>query len=314
MQPALWKRAVAEFFGLFLLASIGLMTVATAITTSAYGLFELSIAFALVIMVILLVVAAVSGGHINPAITIALAAYKRFPWREVPVYVAAQVAGGFTGASFLYLLYARPIRALEEAQGIVRGEPGSELTAMIFHDFAPNPAIAGALGWDMWFIGTPTALLAEVFGTFVLALVIFAVLDPRNSFAPSLGSFALILGLVVGFVIMVAAPISMAGINPARDLGPRLAAFALGWGAVSIPGTGPDWWVWTVGPIVGALLGGAAAIGLGGMLGRPPVAEAAGTEAEALGAATPAGDPTTTTASSDATTAQSPPTQTPSGA
>lgn len=290
MEIALWKRAVAEFIALFLMCSIGLMTVATAISAGAYGLFELSIAFALVVMVIVLVVAVYSGAHINPAITISLAVYRRFPWREVPVYIGAQIAGGFVGALTLYGLYQGPIRAFEEAQNITRGEEASAITAMIFHDFAPNPAIAGANGWALDIISTPTALLAEAFGTFVLALVIYAVIEKRNAFAPDLGSFALTLGLVVGFIIMVLAPLTMAGINPARDLGPRFATLVLGWGSVSFPGVGAPWWVWTVGPILGAVAGGGVAIALSSFLARPEAPESAGVEAEALGTPTPGGN------------------------
>ena len=119
---ALLKRALGEFTAVFLLASIGLMTVATAITTGAYGLFELSFAFALAIMVMVLVVGAVSGAHFNPAITIALATFRRFPWREVPVYIVAQISEGFVGALVLYFFYKGPIVAFEQANGIVRGE------------------------------------------------------------------------------------------------------------------------------------------------------------------------------------------------
>jgi glycerol uptake facilitator-like aquaporin len=93
---ALWKRALAEFSAVFLLASIGLMTVATAITTGAYGLFELSIAFGFAITVMVVVSGAVSGAHFNPAITIMLASFRRFPWRDVPVYIAAQISAGWS--------------------------------------------------------------------------------------------------------------------------------------------------------------------------------------------------------------------------
>ena len=112
---ALWKRALAEFSAVFLLASIGLMTVATALTTGAYGLFELSIAFGFAITVMVVVSAAVSGGHFNPAITIMLASFRRFPWRDVPVYIAAQISGGVLGALVLYFFFSGPIRAFEAA-------------------------------------------------------------------------------------------------------------------------------------------------------------------------------------------------------
>ncbi|AHY47752.1 Glycerol uptake facilitator and related permeases (Major Intrinsic Protein Family) [Rubrobacter radiotolerans] len=299
---ALWKRLVAEFVGVFLLCSIGLMLVATSITTGAFGLFELGIAFALAIMVCLIVVAAVSGGQINPAITVALAVYGRFPWREVPLYIAAQVSGGVAGAFVLYLIYRGPIVAFEEANNIVRGEPGSEITAMIFACFAPNPAIAAAQDppWTPDIISLPGALGAEFFATFVLALVVFAAIENRNAFAPSVPIFALILGLVVGFIVIAEAPLTMAAINPARDLGPRIAIYFLGWGQMAFPGIGnAPWWIWTVGPTLGAVAGGGAWVFLLGrwLTARPEAPEAAGTEAEELEVPTPGGDPGTTSVS-----------------
>ncbi|WP_119071350.1 MIP/aquaporin family protein [Rubrobacter indicoceani] len=296
---ALWKRLVAEFVGVFLLCSIGLMLVATSITTGAFGLFELGIAFALAIMVCLVVVAAISGGHINPAITVALAVYKRFPWREVPLYIAAQVSGGVVGAFVLYAIYRGPILAFEEANNIVRGEPESAITAMIFACFAPNPAIAAAQDppWTADIISLPGALGAEFFATFVLALVVFAAIENRNAFAPSVPIFSLVIGLVVGFIVIAEAPLTMAAINPARDLGPRIAIYFLGWGDLAFPGIGnAPWWIWTVGPTLGAVAGGGVWVfALGKWLDAGPEApDAAGTEAEELGTPTPGGDPGTT--------------------
>src|SRR5215213_4323866 len=152
---ALWKRALAEFGAVFLLASIGLMTVATAITTGAYGLFELSIAFGFAITVMVVVSGAVSGAHFNPAITISLASLRRFPWRDVPVYIAAQISGGGVGALVLYFFFSGPIRAFEAASNITRGQPNSSLSGMIFACYSPNPAIAAAQTWPLSIVNTP---------------------------------------------------------------------------------------------------------------------------------------------------------------
>lgn len=298
---ALWKRMVAEFTGDFLLCSIGLMAVATAITAGSLTLLGLSVAFFFAIMIALMVAAPISGGHINPAVTVALATYGRFPWREVPFYVVAQVAGGAVGGLILYFLYQAPIAAYESANNIVRGEPESAITAMIFFCFAPNPAIADAQGWSQDIISLPTALAGEFFATFVLVLVVFAALEVRNAFAPSLPIFALTLGFVVGFLVMVEAPLTMTAINPARDLGPRIAAYFLGWGDLAFPGLGNPWWVWTVGPILGAIAGGGLWVFVLGkfLTPRPVDTEAAGEEAEELGVPTPGGDPSTTSAAED---------------
>lgn len=292
---ALWKRAVGEFTAVFLLASIGLMTAATAITTGAYGLFEVSFAFALAVMVMVLVVGAVSGAHFNPAITISLATFRQFPWREVPVYIVSQISGGVVGALVLYFFYRGPIVVFERANDIVRGEPSSAITAMIFACFSPNPGIAADQGWPLDVIGTPTALLAEIFCTAILALVVFAVVDKRNSFAPNLPIFAFILGLVIAFIIMVESPLTMSGMNPARDLGPRIAIYLLGWGEIAFPGYGAPFWVWTVGPIIGAIAGGAAWVYIFGsfLAPRSEAPHATGTRAEELATPTPGGDPST---------------------
>jgi glycerol uptake facilitator protein len=247
VEIPLWKRALAEFTGVFILASIGLMSVATAVTTQAYDLFGVSVVFALVIMIIIMVVGVVSGAQINPAITISLALFGKFPWREVPVYIVSQIAGGIVGALTLYGLYRGPITAYERANDIVRGEPGGEMSAFIFACFAPHPGFAAALEWGPGVVTWGTALLAEAFATFMLALVVFAIVDERNTFAPSLPIFALIIGLVVGAIVAVEAPLTMAGINPARDLGPRIAISFLGWAGVAFANAGAIWWVWTVG-------------------------------------------------------------------
>jgi glycerol uptake facilitator protein len=139
----------------------------------------------------------------------------------------------------------------------------------------------------------PTAVLAEAFATFILAIVVFAAVETRNSFAPNLPLFALWIGFIIAFIIMVEAPLTMACINPARDLGPRIAITILGWGAAAFPGVGRPWWVWTVGPILGALAGGAAWSFIFGrfLTPRPVDLEAAGVQADRLETPTPGGDP-----------------------
>jgi glycerol uptake facilitator protein len=91
---------------------------------------------------------------------------------------------------------------------------------MIFACYSPNPAIAAAQKWPLSIVNTPTAV------------------DTRNSFAPNLPLFALWIGFIIAFIIMVGAPLTMACINPARDLGPRIAIAILGWGRGRLPGGG----------------------------------------------------------------------------
>jgi glycerol uptake facilitator protein len=123
---------------------------------------------------------------------------------------------------------------------------------MIFACYSPNPAITAAQKWPLNIINTPTAVLAEAFATFILAIVVFAAVDTRNSFAPNLPLFALWIGLIIAFIIMVEAPLTMACINPARDLGPRIAHALL-----PIPNKGTSDWSYAWIPVVGPLIGGA---------------------------------------------------------
>jgi glycerol uptake facilitator-like aquaporin len=102
------------------------------------------------------------------------------------------------------------------------------------------------------------AALVEAFGTAVLAFVVFAVTARRNSAAPAAHMAPFFIGFTVAVLISLFAPITQAGWNPARDLGPRLVALALGWGAVALPGPGGGFWVYVLGPLVGAPLGGLA--------------------------------------------------------
>jgi glycerol uptake facilitator protein len=106
-------------------------------------------------------------------------------------------------------------------------------------------------------VSEPTAFLAELAGTMILAVVIFAVTDERNPSAPPNGSAAVFIGLTVAALISVIAPLTQACFNPARDFGPRLFAFLAGWGTIALPGTRGTGFltVYIIAPIAGAIIG-----------------------------------------------------------
>ena len=177
---------------------------------------------------------AISGAHLNPAVTIGLAAIGKFAWTSVPGYVAAQVAGGFLGGVIVWLAYL--------PHWSVTSDPAAKLAV-----FSTGPAIRN-----------PAAnLITEIIGTFVLVLGVLAVVSPANlvpgsdlakGFSPAL------VGLIVWAIgVSLGGPTGYA-INPARDLGPRIAHFVL-----PIAGKGSsDWsyaWVPVVGPIIGGVIG-----------------------------------------------------------
>jgi glycerol uptake facilitator protein len=173
----------------------------------------------------------VSGGHINPAVTIALAVAGWTPWSQVPVYIAGQMIGAFLGGVLAWLAYLPHWEATED--------PGLKLAV-----FSTGPAIRkyGA------------NVVTEAIGTFMLVLGVFFLFDPTASKANPLGALGpLVVGfLVAGIGLSLGGPTGFA-INPARDLGPRIAHAIL-----PIPGKGgSDWgyfWVPVVGPIIGGIV------------------------------------------------------------
>ena len=99
------------------------------------------------------------------------------------------------------------------------------------------------------------AMLTEAFGTGVLAFVIFALTDRRNTAGPVKGMAPFFIGFTVAALISLFAPVTQAGWNPARDFGPRLVAFLAGWQDVAIPGPRAGFWVYIIGPLIGAPIG-----------------------------------------------------------
>lgn len=267
--PSSAKLFLAEALGTFLLVLFGCGSVHTAVLMGAQaGLWQVAIVWGLAIMLAIYVVGAVSGAHINPAITVALAAWGRFSWSKVPLYVAAQMFGAMAAAAVLYTAFNSFVVAKEHQRQVARGEPGSVITATCFGEYFPNPGgfaagngplSAGELDAHWGMITHPIAFGVEVLGTAILALVVFAVTDPRNSGAPAMNFAPVLIGLTVSALISILAPLTQACFNPARDFGPRLFAYVAGWGSVAIPGPNGIGFltVYIIAPIVGAWLGAA---------------------------------------------------------
>ncbi len=283
-----WRAGVlgeclAEFLGTLVLIAFGTGVVASAVAALnqsgrgaapfAAGGDWLLITFGWAAAVTLGVYVAggVSGAHLNPALTVALALRRGFPWPRVLPYALAQTAGAFAGAALVYANYADAIRSYERAQGIVRGTAASAATAGIFTT-GPAPYYGGAL------LGP---FVDQVIGTGLLVLAVFALTDERNQ--PPKGNLApLVVGLLVAAIGMSFGANAGYAINPARDLGPRLLAALAGWGAAALPGANNYFWVPIAGPLVGAVLG---AVAYDACIGRVLVArgEVATTDVEAAG-------------------------------
>jgi glycerol uptake facilitator protein len=220
MDVALSRRLLAEVVGTALLVVFGAGALVAALEVGHgkldyAGLGIVAFSFALVIAAVVYMFGTTSGAHINPAVTVALAVVRRFPWVEVVPYVLAQLAGAAIGGILVDTIFGSHAVDLNASGGTIVG-----------------------VGFTKG-----QALTAEALGTFLLLATIMALaVDSR---APA-GFGGLIIGLAVACEIMVIGPISGGSVNPARTFGPYLAT--------SIFGGSPPWgqiWLYCVGPLAG---------------------------------------------------------------
>ncbi|HEY4151073.1 MAG TPA: MIP/aquaporin family protein [Chitinophagaceae bacterium] len=222
---------ISEFTGTALLVLLGDSVVANVVLSRTKGnnsgWIVITFGWAIAVFLGVYVTTGSSEGHLNPAVTLALAWIGKFNWDAVPVYIAAQMSGALFGAILVWLAYRQHFTATQDA--------AAKLAV-----FCTAPAIRSA----------PNNLITEIIGTFVLVFGALHFTKPGQT----LGTLdALPVGLLVlGIGLSLGGPTGYA-INPARDLGPRIAHFIL-----PIPGKGSsDWkysWIPVVGPIMGALL------------------------------------------------------------
>ena len=237
------REAAAEFLGTFILIVFGAGVVAQVVLSGGQthgGYLSINLAWGIAVTLGVYVAGTVSGGQLNPAVTLAAAVHRGFPWRKVPAYVAAQVAGAFAASAVVWLTYRE---AFDHFDGGARQVAGAQGTAGIFATY-PQPFLSIAGG-----------LVDQVVGTALLMLVIFALTDrenlaPENTLTPVLvGALVVVIGMTFGFNAGYA-------INPARDFGPRLFTAVAGWGGEVFRAGNNWWWVPIVGPCLGAVLGG----------------------------------------------------------
>jgi glycerol uptake facilitator protein len=251
------KWFTGEFFGTFLLVFFGCGSVCAAVLTGAQvGVFQVAIVWGLGIATAIYLTGALSGAHLNPAVTVSMAVWSDFPKSRVAPYFVAQMLGAFVGAAVLYFIFGDALAAYEKANHILRGQPGSEASAMIFGEYFPNPGGKALTAEVRERMSALAAFGTEVLGTAILLLVIFCSTDQRNKARPQILTAATI-GLTVTLLISLLGPLTMACFNPARDLAPRLFSSLAGWGGVPFQVNGLGWLtVYILAPLVGGLLGG----------------------------------------------------------
>lgn len=245
---------MGEFIGTFLLVLFGCGSVAVTILFSAHvGLFQVALIWGLGVTVAIYATRYLSCAHLNPAVSIAMVLGRRMSLAKLPVYLCAQFSGAFIAACVLYLLFADSIAHYESINNILRGSPASVKTAMMFGEFYPNPGAGLAA-----VVSPLTAFLAEAVGTFVLVFLIFSLTEGCNLGRPDDALAPFFIGLTVTIIISIIAPLTQAGLNPARDLSPRMFSMLAGWGDAALPDRKLGFLtIYVFGPILGAVLAAA---------------------------------------------------------
>jgi MIP family channel proteins len=268
-----WRELLAEFLGTFVLITFGVGVVAQYVLSrnAAGSQLAINLVWGLAVTMGCYVAGGVSGAHLNPAVTIALAVHRGFPWRKVVPYSLAQVAGAFTASAVVYLTYFEALKAFD---GGVRQVTGTLATAGIFATY-PQPYLSTM----------PGGFIDQIVGTALLMAVIFALTDKRNT-PPAAGLGPVLVGLLVVAIGAAFGFNSGYAINPARDFGPRLFTALAGWGGDVFRAGHSWWWVPIVAPPIGAILGGwLYDVCVGGRHGAPDatIVAPAATETQGLG-------------------------------
>lgn len=245
-QPPLLGELSGEFFGTMIIILFGCGVVAQVVTggnqvgtapgsTGDYN--SIAWGWGLGVAMAVFVAGRLSGAHLNPAVTFALAAFKGFPVRKIVPYIAAQVVGAFVGALLVRFNYSDLIHNVDAGH--------TKLTQGIFST-SPDAKVSMI-----------TAFSDQMIGTAILVAVIFALTSAVNN--PPLGNMGpLVIGLLVVAIGLGWGANAGYAINPARDFGPRLASYLTGYHDAWFSANGPElyFWVPIVAPILGGLIGG----------------------------------------------------------
>lgn len=259
-EPSIVQRSLAEVVGTFLLVFIG-----AGAATSLLAVFDqvnpgalllVALAHGLALLLAVYTIGKISGAHVNPAVSIALASVGKLAWVDAIFYIIAQLIGATLGALGVLVVFGRD-QALAAGVG-----------ATTFNPVVTHPIQAAAI---------------EAFGAFILVLAIVSTVADKRSPA---GWAGLVIGFALAAVIMVAGMVTGASVNPARTFGPDIVLTLFG-GNQKLPGGATIWgeyWVYVVGPIVG----GVVAAWAYRFIARPDLAERAERPATSKPAAQPA--------------------------
>jgi glycerol uptake facilitator protein len=234
---------IAEFLGTFVLILFGTGVVAMVVLfptnnpgeTIHGGFTNITLGWGLAVTMGIYIAGKVSGAHLNPAVTLAFAVFRGFPWRKVLPYSIAQTAGAFAAAALVFADYAPAFHRID---------PQLERTAGVFTTFPAFPNLPQA------------GFLDQLIGTGLLVLMIFAIIDEFNA-PPGANLAPALIGLVVVAIGMSFGGMHGYPINPARDFGPRLFTVFAGFRDNGLTDGTHVWWIPIVAPLLGGLSGAA---------------------------------------------------------
>jgi glycerol uptake facilitator protein len=233
----------AEFFGTLILILFGNGVVAMVVLFGHGvpgeivngGYTNITLAWGLAVTMGVYVAGKISGGHINPAVTLAVAIFRGFPWKKVIPYWIVQTAGAFVASAIVYWNYRPQFHLVD---------PGLDHTAGVFTTFPAFPMQLSA------------GLLDQTIGTALLVFMIFAIIDERNQ-PPQANLMPVMIGAIVVVIGMGFGGLHGFAINPARDFGPRLFTVVAGFKNNGLTDGIRVFWVPIVGPLMGGIIGSA---------------------------------------------------------
>jgi glycerol uptake facilitator protein len=239
----LMAELIAEFLGTFVLILFGTGVVAMVVLFPAHnpgetvhgGFTNITLGWGLAVTMGIYVAGKISGAHLNPAVTLSLAVFRKFSWAKVVPYSIAQTAGAFAAAAVVFWNY-RP--------AFLNVDPNLQNTAGVFTTFPAFPGLPQA------------GFLDQFIGTGLLMLLIFAIVDELNT-PPGANLAPPMIGLVVVAIGMSFGGMHGYAINPARDFGPRMFAVVAGFRNNGITDGTRVWWIPVVAPLLGGLAGAA---------------------------------------------------------
>jgi glycerol uptake facilitator protein len=242
-KPTLAVELVAEFLGTLVLMLFGIGVVAMVVLfptknpgeTIHGGFTNITLGWGLAVTMGIYIAGKISGAHLNPAVTLALAVFRGFPWRKVLPYSIAQTAGAFVAGALVFWNYLPAFRQVD---------PNLERTAGVFTTFPAFPNLP------------QTGFLDQVIGTGLLVLLVFAITDECNA-PPGANLTPVLIGLVVVAIGMSFGGMHGYAINPARDFGPRLFTVVAGFSNNGITDGSRVWWIPIIAPLLGGIAGAA---------------------------------------------------------